>query len=234
MGFGCRSSTNARPVNRPPETIIVRRNECRSSSSRELPSPVPTVSTMSRVTTHRQATTYHLEIVQFLLDLLSEHGCQAVAGRQLGPTVILLPGPCVVKHQSRAERSVPLRLSRGRARCTLRVLTEPESRHEVVLVANSNRRIGPLVSRFVVGRARSTRHGRVRHRRDGRQFVGRSSLNRLGARRGGAFLVCVPVSQMHKRLKTSFAALTLQYAFPHSCKHFGSLPVTANDTLSRV
>lgn len=51
----------------------------------------------------RNMTTDHFERIELLLDLLSKHGCQPVAGGNLSASVILAAGPSIVKLYSRTE-----------------------------------------------------------------------------------------------------------------------------------
>lgn len=82
--------------------------------------------------------TYHFEGIELLLDLLGQHWCQAVAGSDLAPTVILLAGPSIVKNDSWREGSIALRAALRCDRCTLSVLTQSEGRHKIILVTNSD------------------------------------------------------------------------------------------------
>lgn len=115
---------------------FIKRSACISWSFRVPPSPVWCV---SRHRQSRDSRAYHLECVQFLLDLLRKHWCQAVAGGNLSPTIIFPTRPCVMELDARAESSVPLP-DRGRSsRQTFRVSSEPQSRHEVVFAAERDR-----------------------------------------------------------------------------------------------
>lgn len=80
---------------------------------------------------------FHLEGVELFLDLLGQHGRQAVAGSDLTPTVVLAARPGVVEHDPGAKGCVAL-MSLWSPWSTLSVLTEPQSRHKVVFIADSN------------------------------------------------------------------------------------------------
>jgi len=125
--------------------------------------------------------THHLEGVELFLDLLGEHGREAVARSNLAPTVVLAAGPCIVKHDPRAERCVAL-VSLWSARSTLRILPEPQGRHKVVFIANSNRACPAVTLGLVVGGAGYARHGRLGHLRG--QIEGRSAALLFRRRRG--------------------------------------------------
>lgn len=79
--------------------------------------------------------TYHFEIVELLLDLLSQHGCEPVAGRDLSTPIVLLARPSIVEHDSGGESGVPLGTAVGRAGVALRVMSKPQSANKVVFVS---------------------------------------------------------------------------------------------------
>ena len=78
---------------------------------------------------------YHLEGVELLLDLLSKHRGEPVAGRNLTTSVVFSAGPCIVKDEPRGEGGVPPRSALGCAGSALGILAKSESGHEVVLIA---------------------------------------------------------------------------------------------------
>lgn len=170
------ASPNAQRVNTPSDAIIVRRNECRSWSSRGLPFPVQPSQPCTRSIFLITSTTYHLEGVELFLDLLREHWCQSVARCQFRPTIIFLTMPGVVENDSGAERRISLALPRGRARGALGILTQAESSHEIVFVPYGEGLV-PLVAAIVVGCAGSTGEWRIRDVGHLGQFKGRSLLD---------------------------------------------------------
>ena len=105
--------------------------------------------------------TYHLEGIEFFLDLLCQHRGQAVASGNVATAVVLLAVPGVVEDNARAEGGIALERARGRSRCTFGVLAEAKSRHKIILAADGHGP-GPSVALgLVVGGARGTRSGRV-------------------------------------------------------------------------
>jgi hypothetical protein len=92
---------------------------------------------------------YHLEGVEFLLDLLSEHWRQTVACCNLASSIIFAAWPSIMKLNARAEGSITFDSTRWSIWDTLRVAAELQRRHEVVLPTNGNR-ICPLVSMRVI------------------------------------------------------------------------------------
>lgn len=148
--------------------VVIRRSVCKSSSFRELPSPVRpnrqsrNVSSLPGI----MLRTYHFEVVQLLLDLLSKHGGQAVAGSNFAAAIVLSTGPCVVEDDSGAEGCVALARTLRSSGGTLGVLAEPEGRHKVVLIANSNGASPSVALDIVVGGAGCAgvwRVGNLRH-----------------------------------------------------------------------
>ena len=109
--------------------------------------------------------TYHLEVVKLFFDLLSQHGSQTIARRDITATIILLTRPGLEEHDARTKRRAPLRLLPRRSVALF--LAKTKSRHKVVLVPDGNR-LSTFRSLLVLaGRARGTRAGRIRIRRLG-------------------------------------------------------------------
>jgi hypothetical protein len=92
---------------------------------------------------------YHLEGVEFLLDLLSKHWRQTVARCDLAPSIIFAAWPSIVELNAGTEGSITFGSTRWSIRDTLRVAAEFQSRHEVVLATNCYG-IRPLVSMRII------------------------------------------------------------------------------------
>jgi hypothetical protein len=118
------------------------------------------VSDLGATTLNSQKCTYHLEGVQLLLDLLSQHRCQAVARSNLAPTVILLTRPRLKKDNPGTKSRIALHASLGGSGAALGVLAKSEGCEKVILAANCYCS-GPPVLRLLVGGARRARTGRV-------------------------------------------------------------------------
>ena len=106
---------------------------------------------------------HHLEGVQFLLDLLGEHGRQPIARSNFAATVVLLARPGVVVHETGIESGVALHRSLRCARRALRVLAKPQGRDKVVLASNRHRPASFVAKDLIVRRAGCAGVGRVRH-----------------------------------------------------------------------
>ena len=131
---------------------------------------------------------YHFECVQLLLDLLSEHRCETVAGGYFSTSVIFHACPSVMELYPRTEAYI----ASNAARCTgyaLRVTAcELGDRHEVVFTFDCNG-IGSSVPKawmlIIPGGARCTRARRVADQRNRREAEVRSSrISRSDNRRG--------------------------------------------------
>lgn len=143
--------------------VVVKRSVYRSWTSREPPFPIGIVS--RRTPFLYPASTYHLEAVQFLLDLLSQHGRETVASGDFSTSVIFLRWPCIVKYNARTKRSIAFAdNSLGCSRSTLCILAKSQCGHEVVLVADGDRISAFVTLGLVVrcaGCARAWRIGNV-------------------------------------------------------------------------
>ena len=109
------------------------------------------------VISSKKTNTCHLEGVELLLDLLCQHGSQSVAGGDFTTTIVLLAGPSIMENDARRECRIAL--GRWSVRGALAVLSESQSRHEIVFGADSNRSSASM--RIIVGSARSARIGRI-------------------------------------------------------------------------
>lgn len=136
----------------------VRRSGCRSWNSHELPSPDAWVSRMQHQFIYK---TYHLKSIEFLLDLLSEHWRKAIASSNLAPAVILPTWPGIMELDSRTKGCISLcnRALRS-SRNTLRVATESQCGHEIVLPTKCHRTCSSMTLLLVVRCARRGRIGR--------------------------------------------------------------------------
>lgn len=86
--------------------------------------------------TNMSRVAYHLEVVDFLLDLLSKHWGEAIARRNLSSTIVLTAWPCLVELDPRTECGITLDSSTLRSSWhTLGVSSETQGRHEVVFTA---------------------------------------------------------------------------------------------------
>lgn len=79
---------------------------------------------------------YHLEGVELLLDLLRKQRSQSIARGNFTAAVVLLARPGVMKDYARRECRIAL--GRWGVGGALAVLSESQSRHEIVFTANSN------------------------------------------------------------------------------------------------
>lgn len=71
---------------------------CQTMSSRARASQEMSVDLRGLVNFH-----FHLEIVEFFFDLLSEKWRQAVAGCNVSSTIVLSTGPCLMKLNARTK-----------------------------------------------------------------------------------------------------------------------------------
>ena len=126
--------------------------------------------------------TYHLEAVQLLLDLLSQHGRQAVASGNLSAAVILLGRPGIMEDDAGRKGSVSLAGRRG-TRTALAVGSQAQGIHEVIFRTKSDRPGPSMALGVVIWRAWRARDGRIAHGRNLRQNeLGGCQL--IGSRRG--------------------------------------------------
>jgi hypothetical protein len=93
-----------------------------------------------RVAVNRQSdpVSYHFKGIQFLLDLLRQHGSKTIGRSSLATTVILLTRPGVVENDAGAEGSATFDGTARRTRSALSVLSQPEGSNKVVFVAHGN------------------------------------------------------------------------------------------------
>lgn len=82
----------------------LRRSGYRPSTFRELPFPAQSHQRDQHVNVAVKA--YHLECVQFLFDLLSQHGCQSIARGNVPSPVILEASPGIVQLYGRTKTDV--------------------------------------------------------------------------------------------------------------------------------
>jgi len=75
---------------------------------------------------------FHLETIEFLLDLLSKHWSQAITSSNVPTPVILLARPSVMKLYARTKVDI-LDSAMRRIGCTLRIAMELGHSEEVVL-----------------------------------------------------------------------------------------------------
>ena len=85
--------------------LVIRRNGCGAWTFRGLPFPDHHVSTSSRWT-RSLGSTYHLECVELLFDLLSKQRSEPVASSHVSATVVFGTRPGIVELYARAEADV--------------------------------------------------------------------------------------------------------------------------------
>ena len=112
----------------------------------------------------RESRAYHLESIQLLLDLLSKHGCETVAGGNFSASVVFHTRPSIMKLNPRTEAYVASKAAR-RTRHAFRVTAcVLGKRHEIVFAFDCNGISSsvPWARMLIVARsARSTRARRV-------------------------------------------------------------------------
>lgn len=124
---------------------------------------------------------HHLEGVQLLLDLLSQHRRQAVARSNFAATVVLLARPRLEEDNSGAKGGISLR-PLGCDGCAFSVLAEPESRHKIIFAAYRDSSSPPVSVQLLVRRARRAGAGRIGDGRDAGN-IKRGALGLGGPRR---------------------------------------------------
>lgn len=135
---------------------------------------------------YRPHKTYHLEGVQLLFDLLSEHRCQPVAGCNLSSTIILSARPGIMKLNSWAEANVPGSEASRRTWYTLGFAARKLCQGKKVIITFNGDRIRSSVAKtrsFVsrgTGRARAGRF--VEGRKLGNVEIGSFAINWHGNR----------------------------------------------------
>ena len=114
-----------------------------------------------------QQPTYHLEAVELLLDLLSEHRSQAITSSNLSTSVILPTRPRVVKPNLRTETYVTSQAPWSPRHALRTGICKPCDGHEVVITLDGDR-VGTAMAmaQMILTRStRSTGSGRL-HMRD--------------------------------------------------------------------
>ncbi len=76
--------------------------------------------------------TYHLEGIELLLDLLSKHWRQAIAGRNLASSIVFAARPCIMELNPWTKCGIAFGSTRRCIWNALRVPPEFQSRHEIV------------------------------------------------------------------------------------------------------
>ena len=83
--------------------------------------------------------TYHFESVKFLLDLLGEHGREAIASCNFAPSVILTAWPSIMELNAWAEANITSSNAAWGPRQAFRFSAcKSSKRHEIVFTLNSN------------------------------------------------------------------------------------------------